>query len=237
MIGGRLLATRGLGGTRGGGGGGLSGDVDARALTTTHAVRFGPFGTTPTGLGDTDNPLIHASGSMVVSETLRVNHVVANTVTQVSDARLKTHVKPLDASTASDFIAKLQPVTYRMVSPKSATSSSSLLSVASTETEAEAEAGAAAVADPSSPHATPPDHSSTQRSGTQCSGKHDYTVGFIAQHVQTLDSSLVHVDSGGTNSVDYRALSVHNICATQTLLQEVARLRQAFAQIESRLPP
>ena len=216
MGGSRSLAPRGLGGT-GGTGGGLSGDVDARALTTTHAVRFGPFGTTPTGLGDTDNPLIHASGSMVVSETLRVNHVVANTVTQVSDARLKTHVRPLDASAASDFIAKLQPVTYRMVSPKSATPTSA----ASTETNTDA----VDVADPPSPHTK----------SLQSSSVHDYTVGFIAQHVQTLDSSLVHVDGGGTNSVDYRALGVHNICATQSLQQEVARLRHVVAQLESRM--
>ena len=221
MVGSRSLAPRGLGGTggTGGTGGGLSGNVDARALTTTHAVRFGPFGTTPTGLGDTDNPLIHASGSMVVSETLRVNHVVANTVTQVSDARLKTHVRPLDASAASDFIAKLQPVTYRMVSPKSASTK------ATTEAKTEAETDTVADVDPPSP----------RTKSLQSSSTHDYTVGFIAQHVQTLDSSLVHVDGGGTNSVDYRALGVHNICATQSLQQEVARLRQVIAQIEDRL--
>ena len=77
--------------------GGADVDVLARDITTSRAIRFGSFGTTPSGLDDTTNPVLHVAGSAVVAQVLRVNHVIANIVTQTSDARKKHNIRDLSA--------------------------------------------------------------------------------------------------------------------------------------------
>lgn len=95
----------------GGGSGGGSGDGDdhnAANLTTTQSVRFAAYGSEPTGLADTSNPLFHADGDGVFNGTLRVAKLVADDIETTSDERVKIKVE----KQISNIIRELQPVSY-----------------------------------------------------------------------------------------------------------------------------
>lgn len=57
------------------------------------------------------------------------------------------------------------------------------------------------------------------------------TVGFVAQSVETLDPRLIKKDKRGMLSLDYRAISVHNVHAVQKLLKDYQSMKQEIAEL------
>lgn len=159
----------------GGSGAGDWADHNATNLTTTQAVRFGAYGSEPTGLGDTSNPLFHANGDGVFNGVLRVATLVADTIETTSDERVKISVQ----KQSSNIVRDLQPVSYVLTDKEG----------------------------------------NVKRGGRR-------TVGFMAQALEKLDSTVVSKNNVGDYSVDYRALGVHCIQAVQVLQKQLEDLQK-----------
>jgi hypothetical protein len=63
----------------------------------------------------------------------------------------------------------------------------------------------------------------------------EHAVGYVAQDVKELDSTVVQVHKNGIMSLDYRALGVHTVIEVQKLMQQQRQLLQRQKELTEQL--